>query len=114
MMYVSESLGYYDMPGIVLDYFKSVVATAAVMFLGRLDLKNILIRRFLDFTDKYSYGIYLTHHIFILGSLSVMGLTPLGFLNGVGSFILAITTGIILIRFSDRITIFIKKRITNR
>lgn len=32
--------------------------------------------KFLDFTDKYSYNIYLTHQIFILGPLTMLNLTP--------------------------------------
>ena len=29
----------------------------------------------ISFGDKYSYEVYLAHHIFILGTLSVLGLT---------------------------------------
>lgn len=32
--------------------------------------KNKVLENSLDFTDKYSYYIYLTHHIFILGKIS--------------------------------------------
>lgn len=37
--------------------------------------KNIKKHKILDISDNYSYEIYLSHHIFILGSLSTIGLT---------------------------------------
>ena len=40
--------------------------------------KNI---SFLNFTDKYSYSIYLCHQIFILGPLSLLSLTNFKFIN---------------------------------
>ena len=37
---------------------------------GLLKLK--VIRNILDFSDKYSYDVYLTHQIFVLGPLSIL------------------------------------------
>lgn len=35
-------------------------------------IKNKILKCFLDKTDKYSYAIYLTHHIYILGPVSLL------------------------------------------
>jgi len=47
----------------------------AILICLFLECKNIRKNKVLDFSDKYSYEIYLSHHIFILGSLSTIGLT---------------------------------------
>lgn len=49
------------------------------------------IKRVLDITDKYSYGVYLVHQFLILGPISLMGLMLLLPLN-----ILIILLGIML------------------
>ena len=110
MMYVFEALGYFAMPGILLEYYKSIVAIAITIFLVQYSFGNTYIRKIFDFSDKYSYGIYLTHHIFILGSLSVMSLTPYWWINVTIPFLIATITGMVLIRSSDKITVLLRKR----
>lgn len=110
MMYVFEALGYYAIPSILLDYYKSIVAIAITMFLVKYSFGNTYIRKILDFSDKHSYGIYLTHHIFILGSLSVMLLTPYRCINGIIALLTATITGMVLIWASDKITVLLRKR----
>ena len=110
VMYVFEALGYFAIPGILLDYYKSIVATAITMFFVQYSFENSFIREIFDFSDKYSYGIYLTHHIFILGSLSVMSLTPCWWINVTIPFLIATITGMVLIWSSDKITVLLRKR----
>ena len=109
-MYVFEALGYFAIPGILLDYYKSIVATAITMFFVQYSFENSFIREIFDFSDKYSYGIYLTHHIFILGSLSVMSLTPCWWINVTIPFLIATITGMVLIWSSDKITVLLRKK----
>ena len=112
-MYVFEALGYFAMPGILLEYYKSIVAIAITIFLVQYSFGNAYIayiRKIFDFSDKYSYGIYLTHHIFILGSLSVMSLTPYWWINVTIPFLFATITGMVLIWSSDKITVLLRKK----
>lgn len=49
------------------------VSIFGVMYTAlRIRIKNSIIIKFLDKTDQYSYAIYLTHHIYILGPLSLV------------------------------------------
>lgn len=110
VMYVFEVLRCFDILSILLDYYKSIVAIAITMFFVQYSFGNAYIRNIFDFSDKYSYGIYLTHHIFILGSLSVMTLTPYLWTNVTIPFLIATITGMVLIWSSDKITVLIKKK----
>lgn len=109
-MYVFEALGYFAIPGILLEYYKSIIAIAITMFFVQYSFGNAYIREIFDFSDKYSYGIYLTHHIFILGSLSVMSLTPYWWINVTIPFLIATITGMVLIWSSDKITVLLRKK----
>ena len=57
--------------------------------------------KFLDFTDKYSYHLYLTHQIFILGPLSVLSLTASKPLNIVLSLIFIALLTFVMILLSN-------------
>ncbi len=39
------------------------------------------VKKFLDFTDAYTYDVYITHHIYILGPFSMMNLTHVTIFN---------------------------------
>lgn len=71
---------YYPM----CDY-GHVFLGVALFCSGRVLLRpfcNInLIQRILRLSDRYSYQIYLTHHFFILGPLSLMALTANSYVN---------------------------------
>ena len=110
VMYAVETFGHFRIPGIIKEYYKCVVAMAVTVLLVNWNIKGAFARRLLDFTDKYSYGIYLTHHIFILGSLSVMTLTHRVFVNGLLAFVFAILSGVALILFSEKLTHLLVKR----
>lgn len=56
----------------------SIFAIFYIIF-SKLNLSKI--EKIVKFSDKYSYYIYLTHHIFILGSYSLLKLTNILSLN---------------------------------
>ena len=54
------------------------------------------LKKILDFSDKYSYDIYLAHMIYIKGALSVIFLTKFLILNYLVATLLSVVSGIIL------------------
>lgn len=110
VMYAVETFGLFRILGIIKEYYKCVVAMAVTVLFVNWNVKGAFTQRLLDFTDKHSYGIYLTHHIFILGSLSVMTLTHSVFANRLLAFVFAILSGVALILFSEKLTRLLVKR----
>ena len=110
IMYAAEAMGYLGVPGIIKEYYKCVMAMAVTVLLANWKVRGAFGQRLLDFTDKYSYGVYLTHHIYILGSLSVMALPSSVVLNGLLAFVFAILSGVALILFSEKTTRLLVKR----
>lgn len=110
LLYASEALGIFAVPDIFLNYYKSIVSGAITMFFMQYSFRNMHVRRLLDLSDKYSYGIYLTHHIFILGSLSLMSFTPYLSLNIAMILFVTVITGVALIWASDKMVALFKKR----
>ena len=101
-MYVIETLGYFHMNNIVLNYYKCVVAIVVSMYFIACNCNHSWVKRFLELSDKYSYSVYLVHHIFILGSLSVMTLTPYLLINiAIAATVIA---GFVLCILSDTTT----------
>ncbi|WP_336160336.1 acyltransferase [Fusobacterium polymorphum] len=54
------------------------------------------LKKILDFSDKYSYDIYLAHMIYVKGALSVIFLTKFLILNYLVATLLSVVSGIIL------------------
>lgn len=48
------------------------------------------------FSDKYSFHIYLHHQMFIVGAMSIIGLTPSIALDGILIFIITLATAIVM------------------
>lgn len=78
----------------------SQVFFAIVVFLMIYKVKVLSrsLKKFLDFSDKYSYDIYLAHMIYVKGALSVMFLTNFLILNYIIGLFLSVVSGIILYR----------------
>ncbi|MCR3759143.1 acyltransferase [Clostridium felsineum] len=55
----------------------------------------------IDFIDKYSYEIYLTHHIFILGTLSIIHISKYLLLNIILVILATSTSALILKKVSN-------------
>lgn len=105
---------YYPM----CDY-GHVFLGVALFCSGRVLLRpfcNInLIQRILRLSDRYSYQIYLTHHFFILGPLSLMALTANSYVNVVLILLLTVLTAVLLQKTSAKISaVFMKKQLRNQ
>ena len=102
----------------VCDY-GHVFLGVALFCSGRVLLRpfcNInLIQRILRLSDRYSYQIYLTHHFFILGPLSLMALTANSYVNVVLVLLLTVLTAVLLQKTSAKISaVFMKKQLRNQ
>ena len=102
----------------VCDY-GHVFLGVALFCSGRVLLRpfcNInLIQRILRLSDRYSYQIYLTHHFFILGPLSLMALTANSYVNVVLILLLTVLTAVLLQKTSAKISaVFMKKQLRNQ
>lgn len=66
------------------------------MFIKAFQNRNLnnIAKCILDYSDKYSYSIYLSHYIFILGSLSLIGMTRNMLTNTVFAIICTVALGI--------------------
>ena len=105
---------YYPM----CDY-GHVFLGVALFCSGRVLLRpfcNInLIQRILRLSDRHSYQIYLTHHFFILGPLSLMALTANSYVNVVLILLLTVLTAVLLQKISAKISaVFMKKQLRNQ
>lgn len=57
---------------------------------------NKLVKKICKFGDTFSYPIYLTHQIFILGNFSLLNVTGIKAVNIVAIFLLSVISGILL------------------
>ena len=69
-------------------------------FLNHFSIKNNVI---LQYSDKYSFYIYLVHQIFILNSFSILFLTKYLLINIILIFLLSFFTGMLLKYLNDGI-----------
>ncbi len=96
-LYALERMGI-AYPGIVLEYYK--IGFSAVICLGFLWkscwFSGSVWKPLIDFGDRYSYTVYLTHHLFILGPLSVMSLQLPGFVNILIALGATVTSAVVL------------------
>lgn len=109
-MYVCEAAGYVKVPNILLDYYKSIVGMFTCLFFIMTDKHTPKYTKLYDLNDRYSYCIYLTHHIFILGALSVMSLTQYLVCNIAIALILTFAAGVALFHISGSLTNLVVKR----
>lgn len=103
-IYTLEKLGI-RIPGIVFEYYKVVQAAIGCLFF--IHNSKWFAARFwkmlIAYGDKYSYTVYLGHHIFILGSLSVLRLTNIYSVNVLLAAVLTIVCAVVLELLSDLI-----------
>ena len=71
-------------------------AIAVFLMVYKVKILSRSLKKILDFSDKYSYDIYLAHMIYVKGVLSVMFLTKFLILNYLIGLFLSIISGIIL------------------
>ena len=65
--------------------------------------KNIRRNSLLDFSDKYSYSIYIVHLLFILSPFSLMRITPVTAINWTLVVVSVLISGILLNKTSELI-----------
>ena len=71
-------------------------AIVAFFIVYKREILSRKLKKILDFSDKYSYDIYLTHMIYVKGALSVIFLTKFLILNYLIVVFLSVSSGIIL------------------
>ncbi len=79
-----------------------------IIMLTTFDHLQIKENKLLDFSDKYSYYIYLTHQIFILFHISILHLTNSLFINIILILLTSTITAFILYYFIHPKELFIK------
>jgi peptidoglycan/LPS O-acetylase OafA/YrhL len=67
-----------------------------LLILQKINCDNKLIVEIFNLTDRYSYDVYITHHIYILGPFSVMALSSNKLLNIIILYAMIISTAFIL------------------
>lgn len=76
---------------------------ASLLILNKYSFKNGKLREMLDWTDKYSYDIYIVHQVYILGSLSLIGYTSYLALDILLIVVLIIISAIVLKYLSNMV-----------
>lgn len=89
--------------GLAMDGMLAHITDFSHMFLGyslsmlmMILLRNIKQSKVLQFSDKYSYEIYLVHQLFILSPLTLLVITDNIVLNIVVTTVVILVTGILL------------------
>ena len=92
-------------PGVVFEYYKVGTAVAICLFFIQKSrwFMGKSWRAIIKISDQYSYTVYLAHHIFILGSLSVLGLTKIFVINVILAVALTVLSALVLEKLSDKI-----------
>lgn len=70
------------------------------------NINNILnetMKKYIDKIDSYCYYIYITHHVFILGPLSLINITPIFVVNLLIIIVCIIISSYLLKKFNDLI-----------
>ena len=67
--------------------------------------------KFLKFTDKYAFQIYFYHHIFIVGTLSMLSLTPYVSVNIILMLLATLVCAVVMEFVSGKLIKFINKLI---
>lgn len=68
-----------------------------------------ILKKILDFSDKYSYDIYICHMLFVKGILSLINITPYFAINIFLALLAIVISGIILKTISS----FVQSKINN-
>lgn len=97
---------HFPLSGLLFQY--AHVLLGACLFVG---LKEMLVNtkqnRLFELSDCYSYEIYLVHHFFILGPLSLMDISPFMSINIILVLFLVCILSVLVKRFS----VFLRKQL---
>ncbi len=81
-----------------------------IYIIGEEKVDGIKQYKIVNLLDKYSYDIYLTHLIFILGPSSLLYITNYLFINCCIIFVCIFISAIILNKITEKINLFLEKR----
>lgn len=111
-----------NLPKEILDYETIIIGYGHVLigsliFMGLYKiypkkLNNKALKKMLDFSDKFSFHIYLVHQIFILNTFSILRLTSNKFVNVALIFMASFVVGVVYFYFSKFIMKMIKSLAT--
>lgn len=90
-------------PGALVESSKLIISLSIIGFCVLIQKIYKRFSKIFYICDKYSYEIYLTHHIWILGILSVMDITKFAVLNVLLAIILTGISAFALNFISDKI-----------
>lgn len=82
---------------------KTAAAAAFCLCFAEQQLHGMWLRSLLDISDRYSYYIYLGHHLFILGAWSLLAWTPFRAANIVAALLAVAALSFILEWVTQRI-----------
>ncbi|MCU6770368.1 Uncharacterized protein conserved in bacteria [uncultured Bacteroides sp.] len=101
-----------DYQNIINQLFHAMSGLFAIIFTIILFKRfNITLKnKIISTTDKYSYEIYLVHHVFILGPFSLMTITGNLFINISSIIVLTFLCSIILNYISSKICSYINNK----
>lgn len=100
----------YQYPSVLVEPMKILLAIGVVLSCFGLEKKTFISNAVVKWIDKYSYSIYLTHHIWILGDLSVLHFTEIKIINIMLAIMFTVVSAVILQSISD----FMIKRMYRR
>ena len=80
----------------ITQWSQILFAIVAFFIVYKREILSKKLKKILDFSDKYSYDIYLAHMIYVKGALSVIFLTKFLILNYLIVVFLSVFSGIIL------------------
>lgn len=94
----------------IMNYGHVILGTVIFITLYKI-LNHFRIKKskILDFSDEYSYYIYLVHQIFILKSFSILFLTRQLIINIILILLLSIISGAVIKTISDLLMNYIKR-----
>ena len=96
------------------NYTHVLLGIALVIIL--MELYKVILNgkcvKMLDWSDKYSYFIYLTHHIFILGAFSLLNMIENPVIAIIGVVICTVVAAVLLHRISQMVNPMAQKMIS--
>lgn len=93
----------FPIPGVLVETSKLIISLAIIGFCILIQKIYKRFSKIFYISDKYSYEIYLTHHIWILGILSVMDITKFAIFNVLLAIILTGISAFTLNYISNKI-----------
>jgi peptidoglycan/LPS O-acetylase OafA/YrhL len=85
-----------------------IAASIVLLFFRYCKTVNSTFKKLVHAMDKYSYELYLTHHVFILGPFSILFITNNTMVNIIVCFFASVTTAVVLKKISIHLLSYFK------